>query len=344
MFGKQKSTRELVRGGKAKKGPEPEPREVTITIANIREKPPEKAPGEAAAVPFPSLEEPAKPAMETGPAEKALPNKKQSRARQKKREKKQSEKKSGEWMKDKKFWGVSSLVLALILAFVAMPLMERAASSTTPVLVVTSDVRAGTVLSRDMVELRQMGGYDFPNAVLDNPDEAVGKYTAIDLQAGDVLTSAKVTDSYIQTDAYLYNLPEGKMAMSVSLPELADSVSGKLRSGDIIRLFAVADGTTNDTNAAATMIPELQYVEVLAVTNSKVEDINDAGGAEQTQEEKNIATVTLLVNNRQAEALAGLNSGATLHAALVTRGDPETKTAALEAQDRYFAENGGASN
>lgn len=133
--------------------------------------------------------------------------------------------------------------------------------------------------------------------------------------------------------------------MSVDLPDLAQSVSGKIRSGDIVRIYAVYNKDSNIKSAnaadyAASLIDELQYVEVLAVTNSNVQDIQGKENAERakddTKDSKSIATVTLLVNHQQAVVLAGLSENATLYAALVVRGDDVKKQAALETEDRYL--------
>jgi len=161
-----------------------------------------------------------------------------------------------------------------------------------------------------------------------------------------MLTTAKVDDTYFE-DTYLYNIPDGKMAMSVELADLAQSVSGKIRGGDVVRIYAVFDKTGNDTadmgGYAATLINELQYVEVLAVTNHNVQDIQQSKDNAQpsendTKDSKSIATVTLLVNHKQATVLAGLNENATIYAALVVRGDDVKKQAALETMDSFLLE------
>jgi pilus assembly protein CpaB len=142
----------------------------------------------------------------------------------------------------------------------------------------------------------------------------------------------------------LAELPDGMVAISISLPDLAQSVSGKLRQGDIIQLFAVEDN--NSFTAVAP--PELQYVEVLAATYVDGTDVQDEPAAQDNQGQQNgiasgsqendtLTTVTLLANEEQAACLAGLEHNATLHAALVVRGDDTAKKAALDAQKEYFA-------
>ena len=140
--------------------------------------------------------------------------------------------------------------------------------------------------------------------------------------------------AYPGADPQLANLPADKVAISVSLEaDLAQSVSGKLREGDVIQLYAVED----NTSLTATVISELQYVEVLAATYSDGEDAQKKGASKGEQEENKFATVTLLANQQQAACLAGLDHNATLHAALVTRGNHAAMKKVLAAQEEYFA-------
>lgn len=240
--------------------------------------------------------------------------------------------------KTKTFFGAACIVLALLISFSAIPMLQAKVSNTATVLCFAQDVKAGSVVTEGMLKDVEMASYHLPaGAVADEPS-AVGRYVTTDALAGDIVTVGRLSDSFPGGDPQLAKLPEGKMAMSVTLSELAESVSGKLRQGDVIQLFAVL----SDKSYTATAPPELQYVEVLAVSDEKGNDLDNtaqksSGIMEDSVETESLSTVTLLVNETQAAVLAGLEHNATLHAALVVRGDVTEKKKALAAQDTLFA-------
>ncbi|HCA31034.1 MAG TPA: hypothetical protein DEP23_16515 [Ruminococcaceae bacterium] len=72
-----------------------------------------------------------------------------------------------------------------------------------------------------------------------------------------------------------------------------------------------------------------------------------SGESDDTEDsEKNLpSSLTLLVNMKQAEILAGLDSKKSFHTALVYRGSREQAEKFLAEQDKYFTEaNGVESN
>ncbi len=272
----------------------------------------------------------------------------QNRLRQRNRTAKVTRRRSGEkkpvpaLLKSKIFWGCVSLAMAALLAFVVMPLVAAKNSEMVTVIAASRDIPEGAKIERTMLQQIEICKVDLPqNAIIDT-ENALGKYTKVTILAGDMLTTAKVGETYFE-DTYLYDLPEGKMAMSVDLADLAQSVSGKIRGGDVVRIYAVLEQNNEASSAddySAELVDELQYVEVLAVTNNNVQDIRGSESQEtdeaNTKDSKTIATVTLLVNHQQARVLAGLNENATLYAALIVRGDNGRKETLLECMDNYL--------
>ncbi|MEA4993928.1 MAG: RcpC/CpaB family pilus assembly protein [Oscillibacter sp.] len=248
----------------------------------------------------------------------------------------------------KLFWGAVSISLGLLIAFAGIPMLKMAVTETEPTVRFAQDVKAGTKVTEDLLTVVDMSPYHLPSDTLHEKQAAVGRYVKTDAVAGDLATASRFSEGYPCADPQMVGLPEDTVAISISLPDLSQSVSGKLRQGDIIQIFAVEDN--NSFQAAAP--PELQYVEVLAASyadGSDVQETQDAAkdkatkeGALSTAEDnttKNgaLSTVTLLANAEQAACLAGLNQNAKLHAALVIRGDDAAKARALEAQADYFA-------
>lgn len=244
----------------------------------------------------------------------------------------------------KVFWGVISILLGLIISFAGIPMLQLAVSETEQTVCFAQDVKAGTRVTKDLLTTTDLSLYHLPAGAVHDLQAAIGQYVKTDAVAGDIVTTSRLSTDYPSADPQLAGLPDGMVAISISLPDLAQSVSGKLRQGDIIQLFAVEDN--NSFTAVAP--PELQYVEVLAATYVDGTDVQDKSAAQDDQDQQNgiasssqendtLNTVTLLANEEQAACLAGLEHNATLHAALVVRGDEAAKKAALEAQKEYFA-------
>lgn len=235
----------------------------------------------------------------------------------------------------KVFWGVACMLLGLLIAFVGIPMVKSAVSETEETVCFAQDVKAGTKITAELLTTTDMSLYHLPLGVVHDVQAAIGQYVKTDAVAGDLVTQSRLSAAYPGQDPQLAGLPSGMVAISISLPDLAQSVSGKLRQGDVIQLFAVED------NASFTAVapPELQYVEVLAATYVDGTEVQDKqNGVDHAEPGGNdtLTTVTLLANGQQAACLAGLEHNATLHAALVVRGDDHAKTTALKAQADYF--------
>lgn len=276
---------------------------------------------------------------EEGEPEKQLKQKKRGDKRLKK------ERRIGAFVRSKMFWGVASTTVALLIAFGGVPAVVNEVGELVDVVVFAEDVEAGSVITRDMLEYRQMTAYNLqPGAIL-NMDWVQGRYVTKDAAEGDVVTSKRVSETYPGGSPELANLPEGQLAVSFTLADLAESVSSKLQAGDIIQIFAVPDSQKEEGEAAAQMPPELQCVKVLSVTGSDGTDTNEVTAVLE-EAAPVISTVTVEVNRQQAAVLVGLEHTSTLHAALVVRGNDERAKQALEQQTALLIkpENEGGEN
>lgn len=234
----------------------------------------------------------------------------------------------------KLFWGAVSMLLGLVIAFAGIPMLKMAVTETEPTVRFAQDVKAGTKVTADLLVVVDMSPYHLPPDTLHEKQAAVGQYVKTDAVAGDLATASRFSEGYPGADPQMVGLPEDTVAISISLPDLSQSVSGKLRQGDIVQIFAVEDN--NSFQAAAP--PELQYVEVLAASYADGSDVQETQdtSVDNTAKDGALSTVTLLANAEQAACLAGLNQNAKLHAALVIRGDDAAKARALKAQADYF--------
>ena len=114
-------------------------------------------------------------------------------------------------------------------------------------------------------------------------------------------------------------------AISITIGSFALGFSGKLETGDIVGIL-VYDQVENRSYTPK----ELAYVKVITTTTSSGVDKADVEDKSQP------VTVTLLVNDEQAELLAFYEKVADMHIVLEYRGDSETAQKYLNAQNKVF--------
>ena len=107
-------------------------------------------------------------------------------------------------------------------------------------------------------------------------------------------------------------------------------LSGKLETGDIVSAV-IYDSTENRCFTP----PELRYVKVITSTTSQ--GIDKAEVADSAQP----VTVTLLVNDAQAELLALYERTGNIHFVLEFRGDASTAQKYLDVQAAFLGKAGG---
>ena len=238
------------------------------------------------------------------------------------------------FFKNRTVIGLLCIVLSLVICFAITPMFNRTISEKTEIVRVTKNIRIGDEITKDMVKSVEVGAYNLPESVMRNIDEVVGKYASADMAPGDYIIRSKVAEEPAAENAYLYNLNGEKQAISVSVKAFANGLSGKLISGDIVSVIA-----PDYRKQGSTVIPpELQYVEVIAVTANSGYDANTGErGGEETEKELP-GTVTLLVTPEQGKVLAELEADGKLHLSLVYRGTKENARKFVEAQEIMLEE------
>jgi pilus assembly protein CpaB len=216
------------------------------------------------------------------------------------------------------------IAVAVVVGIGQWALVNVASTAAVPVVCAKMDIPAGTKITADMLEVRKMGKLNLPSNITGDTAKIVGAYATTNIQPEDIVTGGKLSGS-----APAYALEDGQLLYSVTVKSLADSLSGKLQSGDIVRVVVPTQTTGNNNIAVSSdTIAALQYVRVEAVTASNGQS---AGGNQSassaTTSSTQPATVTLIVNQQQVDALASLGSSE-ISFALVSRGD-ETKAKTL---------------
>jgi len=226
--------------------------------------------------------------------------------------------------------GIICILLSLLICFGVTPLFNKTVSQKTEIVRVTKEIKAGDEITKDMVQLTEVGGYGLPENVIRQTDTVIGKYASADLSIGDYILNTKLSDTPATENAYLYNLDGTKQAMSITIKSFANGLSGKLQSGDIVSVIAA-----DYKKQGATVIPaELKYVEVISVTASSGYDVGTGAAKAENDERELPSTITLLVSAEQSKVLAELESDGKLHLSLVYRGTPANTAKFITAQEK----------
>lgn len=243
------------------------------------------------------------------------------------------------FLKNKLFIGILCIILGLLVGFAAIPrLRESEEIETVTAVRLNQDIAAGTRITGEMLETVTVSDGVLPEGAITDSASVSGSYAASQLYAGDYLTPNKLTDSISTQDAMALATEKGMRVISVTLPTLAAGVSGQLQPGDIVTVLAIPENSSsslsltlepeatedNDTGTADTpetlLYPELQYIEVCAVTAS------DGSAAvvnpNPSEDEKNSLpeTLSLYVTEAQALRLVELEQKGMIHLAFVARG------------------------
>lgn len=239
------------------------------------------------------------------------------------------------FLKNRTVLGIVCIALALIICFAITPLFNASKSSTMKIIRIKNDVKIGQQLTSKDVESVEVGAYNMPSEVLQKSEDVVGKYATMEMIKGEYILPTKISDTPASENAYLYSLTGEKRAISITIPSFAGGLSGKLISGDIVSVIAV-----DYKEQGKTLVPEeLQYVEVIAVTDSKGNDDETVTVRPDGEEETELPeTVTLLVTPMQANILAELEAEGEIHISLVYRGTAENAQKFISAQEKLLEE------
>ena len=238
-------------------------------------------------------------------------------------------------LKNRTVLGVVCIALSLIICFAITPLFNAAKENTTEIVRMKKDVKIGQEITEKDVEIVEVGAYNLPADVLKKSEDVVGKYVSSELLAGEYVLPGKISDTPASENAYLYNLTGEKRAISVTIPSFAGGLSDKIISGDIVSVIAV-----DYRESGETVVPdELQYVEVIAVTDKEGYDEDEVVVTADGEEEPDLPeTVTLLVTPAQGNILAELEADGEIHLSLVYRGTSENAQKFIAAQEKLLNE------
>jgi len=226
--------------------------------------------------------------------------------------------------------GILSLILAAVIAFIALPTIARQTNGKTEIVRVKTQILKGSMITEKELEQIDVGSYNLPPNIAHSINDIAGRYAAADFEAGDYILSSKVSDTPISSDIALNDIPPGKVAISLTVKTLASGLSDKLQPNDIIRIYHFLD--------TASEIPELRFVKVLSVTDSKGINIDNAKELAEDEEKKQTATITVLASPEQAQKITELENDGIIHVVLISRNNELLSDELLVAQDLIIQE------
>lgn len=227
-------------------------------------------------------------------------------------------------------FGILSLVLAAVIAFVALPTIARQTNGKTEIVRITQPVLKGEKITSDNAEVVEVGGYNLPSNVAHSMEDVEGLYVTADLAAGDYILTSKVSTIPVSSDVALNDIPSGKVAISLSVKTLASGLSDKLQPGDIIRIYHFLE--------TAEEVPELRFVKVLSVTDADGINVDNTKEPTEDEEPQQSATITVLASPEQARIITEMENDGVAHVALISRNNDQLAEELLAEQDKTLQE------
>lgn len=236
--------------------------------------------------------------------------------------------------KNRTVLGIFCIAVSLLICFAITPLVNAGLSKKVAIVRFNQMVQEGEQITKNMVDVVEVGNHNLPENVVRNLADVEGKYLTATVYAGDYILTDKISEEPSAENKYLYNLNGEKQAMSITINIFAEGLSGKLKSGDIVSVIA-----PDYLGSGETVIPaELKYVEVIAVTAKSGYDANTEEQRTEEEEKELPSTVTILVRPEQSRLLARLEAEGEIHLSLVFRGEAEKTLEFIKAQDQVLDE------
>lgn len=243
-------------------------------------------------------------------------------------------------MKSRKILGVIGLVVGIIIAVGLITLNIIQNRQVTQIYMTKTSVSAGAYLSSENVVKSTMLTKDVQDSYITNENDIIGKIATVDLVANDIISKDKVSETADNTDNQFLSMESGKQAISFSVTGGADSLSNKLKVGDIIRIY------NYDSDKKVNLYDSLQYVRVASITSASYQDITGNGNdgtqkqvasssSSTSSDDKNTSysTITVIVTTQQAEDIIRVEKNGGAYVSLISRGNADLAQELLDRQD-----------
>ena len=216
------------------------------------------------------------------------------------------------FLQNKIIIGTLCIIVAGAFAFGVLPSMYKGKGGTEKIVKVNATISAGTKIEEAMLVETEVGSFGLPENVIRDKQDVVGKFARTEISADDLILKSKLSDfaANEKLDGIKSN---GQKLITVTLPSIAAGVGNHLQSGDIISLICFVGD-------APVIYEELKNLEVYSIENDDAQNIEDAN-PDEDETDKIAATLTLIVNDIQAEKLVAAEYSGKLHAVFEKRGN-----------------------
>ena len=229
-------------------------------------------------------------------------------------------------LKSKIFIGAICLLLAAVLAFGLLPRLYKSQSSTAQVVTMKQTVENGTVITKDMLSVTEVGSFGLPKGVVTDKADVIGLVANSALYSGEHLWRERFITAaeYEKTNAVSIGLAEGNYLLTISFPTTSAGIAGVLRGGSTVNVYsAIEDDIGNVAVEKA-----LDLIDVYKVLNSKLQSLDELDAEMKANSQANSsdydivpAFVVVMVNEQQAKTLIYLEKMQALHLTLVKAGE-----------------------
>lgn len=219
------------------------------------------------------------------------------------------------------------LLMAAVLAFVLLPRLYKAQSSTTEVVRLNQTVECGTVIDEAMLTVTEAGAYGISDKVITDKAEIIGLVANATSYAGEYLWRDRFVsaEDYEQgTAKHSVGLTDSQYLLTISFPTASSGIAGVLRGGDIVDVYEYgADELGN-----AVVNKAISSLRVYEALNGRLLSLNDLDAELQATPDANAsdydfapAYVVFIVDEQQAKTLIALEKEKSLHLALREAGE-----------------------
>ncbi len=186
-------------------------------------------------------------------------------------------------LRSKNFYGCICILLAGVFAFWVVPKLYSSQSATTFAIKAAQNIPAGTIISKNMISVVEVGAYGLSDDYLSNPEDVVGMVADEDIYAGEFL----IPQRFITEEQFLKEKEEkdnglqpGLCLVALKLPSTSSGLAGFLRAGDLVDVFEKVDTksideATGESIEATSVVKVLSSMYVHDVLNSDLESMND---------------------------------------------------------------------
>jgi len=198
------------------------------------------------------------------------------------------------------------LIIALVMAIfttvlfrqylVSIDKKAKAASKSVTVVVVKVDIKANQMITTDMLVTKEVSAGSVLSDAIKKPNDIIGKYSATDLKAGEVLYPIRFTDQYTENKDITKKIGAGNEAISIGVSDIT-AVAKMIQPEDYVDVIYTYNGQTSVL---------LGNVRVLAVGKTLTESTTTNNNDNQNAD---YGTITLELN--PADALKVVNADET---------------------------------